>query len=196
MMLTVSCSRQPWSGLERTEVSDCILQHLPEFSTERYRSEVQIAGKQFGGILVVKKMSDQTIRTVFTGDAGITFFDMEFNGDDSWVHYMTKKLDRKPVIRQLKDDISLVLMTKMRSKPDQHIKNGNESIHVYQNDKKTTAWYTSSNCSELIKAEIRIKGKLKTTASFFGTIESLPDSVFINHESINFTISLKKLMQP
>lgn len=195
LMLSVSCSRQPWSGLERAEVNDCLLKHLPDYLSERYKSEIEIAGRSFGGILVVKKMNDHSTRVVFTGDAGITFFDMEFKGETFKVHYITKKLDRKPVIRQLREDIRLVLMSVVKSKPDQHIINGGESIHVYNQDKKTTGYFTSSDCTKLIKAEIRSNNKLKTTASFYETGKSLPDSVFIKHESIHFTISLKKLKQ-
>lgn len=195
LLLAVSCSRQPWHGLERVEATDCLLNHIPTFGSERYKSDVEISGKQFGGILVVKKMNDQTTRTVFTGDAGITFFDMEFSGNQFKVHYITPKLDRRPVINQLREDIGLILMTEAVSAPDEQIKNGDETIHIYNKEKKTTAYFSSGNCTQITRAEIRTKGKLKTTAFFFEKGKNLPDSVFIKHERINFTISLKKLKQ-
>jgi len=193
LILTISCSRQPYSYLNREKGSDCVSRLIPDFSVIRYRTSVELAGREFGGTLIIKRMNDQSTRAVFTGDAGITFFDMGFNGDDFKVYYINNQLNRKAVIRQLQNDIKLILMAEVKGEAVKAVISNNEMIHFYGSDKNTAAYITTSDCTALIRAERWKKGKLNSKAHIYSMKNNHPDSVIIEHNRINFTISLKQI---
>ena len=196
LLLTASCSRLPYAALSQEARSSCVQDLKPDFSVIRYRAQVEIAGRGFGGTLIFKKMSDQSLRAVFTGDAGITFFDLGFKSDGFTVYYMHEQLNRKAVIRQLQQDISLILMTEVQKEALRTLRQSGERIHLYGTEQNTAAYITPTDCSRLLRAERWKKGKLNARAQLFAIQNNIADSVFIDHRSFNFTISLRQINQP
>ena len=67
--------------------------------------EVDVIGKYLSGLLLLKTMPDSSIRMVFSNEMGFKFFDFEFTpGGGFKVNYIIKKMDRRPVIKTLRQD--------------------------------------------------------------------------------------------
>src|SRR5882757_3286583 len=86
----------------------------PVITTALYKIDVNVIGKYLSGLLLLKTMPDSSIRMVFSNEMGFKFFDFEFSpGGRFKVNYIIKKMDRRPVIRTLRQDFELVLMNSL-----------------------------------------------------------------------------------
>ena len=136
-------------------------------------------------------MPDSSVRTIFTNQTGATFFDFEFRGKNFKVIYCIKQLDKKAVIQQLRKDFELPLFLFDKKTAEQFTLT-NEMYHRFNSGKEFSYYITDSNCANLKRIECSSKNKKKTIVTFSPYKNDFPDSIFIEHQLYNFTISLKK----
>jgi len=193
-MLMCGCAAPPYLFLKNNEnTSDCMSQHIPEFSTVLYNAQINVTGKHLSGLLLFKTMPDQSVRCVFTSETGVTFFDFEFTETGFRVVFCTEKLNKRPVIRQLKKDIGLLLRHEMKSNPNL-TKAGEGELYFGYQCKKETNWYiTGKDCDEIKRIENASKRKKKIIITLSGYNTGLPDTAYIEHQLFEFNISLQKI---
>ncbi len=108
------------AGYPISEITDS--KHLPEFKLspfdDNFNKAVFKARLTFGkhylsGLMIFKTVDTGNIRVVFITEIGLKIFDFEFENNDSkktfFVHYCMKGLDRKIVLKNLGNDIGLLL---------------------------------------------------------------------------------------
>jgi hypothetical protein len=131
---------------------------------------------------------------VFTNEAGVTFFDFQFDAQGRFtVKHVIKQLDRKPVINTLKKDFELMLGFPFR---DARLNAWQVDEQVYYgvpNKRETAYLVTDSGCASLQWLELGSKRKKKVGVSFWGSNLTAPDSVTIKHFTFAMNIALKKL---
>jgi hypothetical protein len=172
----------------------CPLQFRPDFSSQLYKTQVQVTGKDLSGLLLIKTMPDSSVRVVFSTETGFKFFDFEFSGSSGFkVYYVMKNLDKKVVIQALRNDFELLLMRGLESGADRIIKKDSSFYYGFKKGKKTAYYITDSTCSRLLSSELGSSRKKLVTADIIGRSGKIPDSMFIEHHNFNFTIALKKL---
>src|SRR5688572_30773844 len=96
-----------YKGLQAVTVDQTCLDRIrqPALATSWYTASVDVVGKHISGLLLVKEMPNQSKRIVFTNEAGVTFFDFGFESDNTFkVYSIIKQLDKKPVVRLLRND--------------------------------------------------------------------------------------------
>jgi len=192
--MVCGCASSPYLFLsDQNNQPDCLNYLVPKFDKILYNAQINVTGKHLSGLLIFKTMPDKTIRTVFTNEAGLTFFDFEFAENNFKVVYCMNKLNRKPVINQLKKDLGLIIRYQMQEKP-QLIKSGNNELYFGYTRNKETMWYiTPGDCSEITRIETASKRKKKIIVTVSGYNTTLPDTVYLEHQAFEFNISLQKI---
>ncbi|HET9276585.1 MAG TPA: hypothetical protein VFN95_00315 [Flavitalea sp.] len=184
-----------YKQLQKTEGSaSCIEKFRPKFTTALYTTRVNIIGNYLTGLLVIKTMPDSSTRLVFTSEMGLSLFDFEFksNGDFK-VHHIINKMNRKAVIKTLRQDFELVLMQHLNTQTAQIFRNNDRIYHAFSQENGSKYYITGPECRELIAIEKASKRKALVQAVMKDYTNGIPDTIGISHTNFHFTIGLKRL---
>ncbi len=178
--------------------------HL-QFESIKFRAAVDVIGKHLSGILVFKQDTiNHSIRTVFVNEMGVTFFDLTFFDDRYVFNTVLESMNKKAVKISLAKDIGMILMRGIFKKPD--IVGSRFVATVDCKDRfilslkrKGTVHYPCRPGTAAIE-QIENFGRRKKVVTVSGFYDknqigrnTLPDSIFVQHHTVNFTISLKQL---
>lgn len=185
-----------YKGLKLVSVDqNCLSKIKPvALSTAWYDAGIDVVGKHISGLLLIKEMPDQTKRLVFTNEAGLTFFDIGFDtSGDFKVHYIIQQLDKKVVVRLLRDDFSLLLGIPFDSPVWRSWALGEERYFGVSEKNENHYFITDKECSSLQRLESASKRKKKLTITMAGNDVQKPDSIVLQHHTFAMKINLKKL---
>jgi hypothetical protein len=159
------------------------------FQDEKYRTTVDVLHKHLSGILVIKKIEPQAYRVVFMNELGVTFFDYSFFENHYVVNQIMDKLNKKAVKRTLAKDFGMLLGEGIFKKESAERKDS--LIQVSLQRKGQVHYYFQQKQVERI--ELHGRKKVVSIYPFYKDESIAPDSVFIQHHTVNFTIQLKKM---
>lgn len=167
----------------------------PIFEYVKYRTSIDVIGKHLSGILIIKQQEDSSHRVVFVNEMGVTFFDYTFFENKYQVNQIIESLDKKAVKKTLAKDLGMILQKGIfKPNPTFNI-NQSGGIQTYQLQKKgTVQYFYELDCKQI--NTIKNFGKRKaviSTQQFYSSQNQSPDSIFVQHHTVNFTISLKQL---
>lgn len=166
----------------------------PAFGVGMYKTSVDVTGKHLSGVLIIKKMPDSSIRTVFTSELGFTFFDFQWPVAGGFaVNSILKQLDKPAVIKTLRKDFEGILMNRLPYAKSAIRTDGNFLYHVFSNKKDYYYYITDSVYNSLIRLERAGKRKKVTTVTMDVAPAHIPDSIHIIHHNFAFDIKLKKM---
>ncbi|MEC3906104.1 hypothetical protein VOI54_03685 [Tamlana sp. 2201CG12-4] len=195
ILLFVSCGIPTIKGLPEQSLTITEFTN-PYFSNGDidyvYKAKINAYGNTFGGILIIKKIKDSNHRIVFTTNFGNKIFDFELTNNDIKVHYIMENLNRKIIIKTLKNDFTT--LTQEHNKIDKAFKKG-ERYTVYQSKLKNryNHFFIDKESRMLQKIVLTNKVKEITTFKFKGLKENTVGEIFIKHNSIALRIGLQKL---
>ena len=194
-LLLLSACRSPYAVLvEAPGISpDSVWKFRPTFSSFMYKTEVDVMGNQFNGILVFKTMPDSSRRVVFTSETGPTFFDFEFKEDRFRVVYCLKKLNRKAVIQTLRKDFELLLMQNPGRPAAVVLRDSAHLYFPFVSGKETNYYVTDTLCQNLLRIEKSGRRKTKVTVWMDPFQAGMPENVRIVHRNFTFAIRLTVL---
>lgn len=174
--------------------ASCIEKFRPKFTTALYTTHVNIVGNYLTGLLVIKTMPDSSTRLVFTSEMGLSLFDFEFKSDgDFKVYHIIKKMDRKAVIKTLRQDFELVLIKGLNMQTAQIFRNNDRIYYSFPQEKGSKYYITGPECQELIGIEKASKRKPVVRVVMKDYLNGIPDTIGISHTNFQFTIGLKRL---
>ena len=172
----------------------CLQKFKPQFTSVLYTTQVNVVGRHLSGLLLIKTMPDSSIRMVFSSEMGLSFFDFEFGANGNFkVHYIIQRMNKKPVINTLRNDLGLILMRNLQTENAEILKDGDSVYFKFPQKKGSNYYITSSNCSELVRIETASKRKPKATVIMKNYHAGIPDTIGISHTGFAFTIGLKRL---
>ena len=195
LALIFSSCTSSYKQLQKAEgMSSCLDKFVPQFSTVIYSTQVNIIGNYLSGLLVIKTMPDSSIRMVFTSEMGLSFFDFEFtsNGDFK-VHYIIQKMNRKAVIKTLRQDFELVLMRGLEEQKANVFQNIDRIYYAFPQEKGSNYYITDPSCTKLFGIEKASKRKAIVKVFMKDYVDQVPDTIGIRHTNFQFTIGLKRL---
>lgn len=193
LLLFAGCAPSPYQFLRPSKHSEaCLEKFLPGGGPILYKTNISIKGHDLSGLLIYKKMEDK-FRVLFTNEVGITFFDFEFGPDDFRVNYCMEKLNRKPVIRQLRKDLGLLIFHEMNFSKATVYEGNNELFFEFNTGKERNFYVTNAGCTDLIRIENASNKKKKAIVNLSGYKSGMPDSVEIVHQNFDFNIYLKQI---
>ena len=166
----------------------------PDLKSALYKTEVDVIGHHLSGLLLIKTLSDSSIRMVFSNEMGFKFFDFEFKpGGGFKVYYIIKQMDKKAVITTLQKDFELVMMLKMDSKTAFMRKDGDYLYYVFPQKRGFNYYITDTTGNELVRMERSSTRRPIVQAIMKNYINGVPDTIGITHKNFSFTIGLKRL---
>jgi hypothetical protein len=193
----LNCSCNAHSHLQKIRSGEsCVRKFKPDFNHVLYQTSVDITGKHFSGILLIKIMPDSSTRFSFSNEAGFSFFDFGFGQDSGFfVYQITPRMNKKAVIKTLRNDFELLLFRNMDTVKSYTMTDSNQVFHAYPQPKGINYYITDTDCSRLIKMQRASKHKPVMEANLGSlTADKTPDSISIRHLNFNFSISLVKIL--
>ena len=193
ILTLLSCSSYQ-SQLKPTQADQACLQKFkPAFTSDWYKTSIDVRGHHLSGLLLFKTMPDKNMRVVFTNEVGTTFFDFEFTSGGSFTaHQVMNQINHKAVIQTLRRDIQLILMQGIDA-PLTPLSSGNDMWYAQENKKETTYFVTDLSCKKLIRIETASKRKKKVDVVSFGQQNHSPDSVHLQHYNFAMQINLNRV---
>lgn len=186
-----SCALTTTQGLRTTQISttEVINPYFSESTTDYlYKAKIDIYGRYFGGILIVKKVGANSHRVVFTTEFGSKIFDFHYEGDTFTVNYIVEDLNRKMFVSTLQKDFKLLISEKIRV-IEQY---DSETQMVYKTEaNKRDAYYffnTSENRLERIVSASKSKEKVEILFNSEGP--DIAQQIAIRHYNIKLSINL------
>ena len=192
IMLSCSPAHQQMQSAN-TDIS--ILQKFkPAFTVALYNTTVDVVGNHLSGLLLIKKMPDNSTRLVFSNEMGFTFFDFEFAADGTFkVYSIIKKLNKRSVIKTLRHNFELVLMNNLdNSKATVRTKDG-LIYFIFPQTKGFNYYITNQTGDELVRMERASNKKTIVKAVMKNYTGGIPDTIGISHKTFEFNIGLKRI---
>lgn len=186
-----SCSLTTTRGLVEQKIDkEYILNNY--FSDEKldylYKAKINIYNKNFGGILIIKKIKKEHHRVVFTTEIGNKIFDFEIIGNDFKVNYFSEDLNKNIVLKTLEDDFRILV--KQHINVNKQFSSEFEKIYqsfYIQND---NYYFYSKQTKQLSKIINTNKNKEKTVFSFNQVENHLASSIVLEHKNFKLKIDL------
>jgi hypothetical protein len=194
LIIQLGCA-SVYKNLQKTTGDAASIQKFrPAITTALYRIDVNVIGKYLSGLLLLKTMPDSTVRMVFSNEMGFKFFDFEFApGGKFKVNYIISKMNRKPVIKTLRKDFELVLMSSLDPST---VRIRKDSQYIYYMFPQTKGYYnyiTNLAGDTLVRMERSSKRRPVVEAIMKNYSNGIPDTIGITHTTFHFTIGLKKI---
>jgi len=161
-----------------------------------FTTTVDVAGRHISGLLLIKKMEDNSRRVVFTSESGLTFFDFEFaSTGDFIVHHIVKMMDKKAVISTLRKDFDLLLGNYFQSPAASMSRMNNELYIGSQKNNETAYLVLADSCNSLLRLELASARTKKVTVESYPDFFHLPDSIHVRHYTFDMNIHLVQLVK-
>jgi hypothetical protein len=193
-LFLAGCSDRPYQNLKAADKHlNCLADFKPTVSRALFYTQINVVGKHLSGLLLFKKMPDSSIRTVFTTESGVKFFDFEYAGSQFKVLYCIKQLNKKAVINQLRKDIGLTIMAGVDIPSAKLLSSESERYFGFSSRKEYKYYITDPACSKLKRIETTSRRKKKLIVHLSDYKNGMADSIYIEHQLFRFNISLKQL---
>ena len=192
-VVLISCSLKTTEGLRQVPFTKIEVEN-PYFSNTEidyvYKAKIEVYGKNFGGILIIKKIAAESHRVVFTTEFGSKLFDFQFEDDTFTKNFVVEDLDKKFIINILKDDFKLLVNEK--AKTLEVYESENQRIYKTHNDERFNFYFINAGTGQLQKIVNTSKTKEKMEIDFTSSDGKIADTIAIKHSNIKLTIDLEK----
>lgn len=193
-LLVLGCASYPErNGFGALSAKDGPKTSNPYFSKESkdylYKANLSLYKKEFSGILIVKKLGTDRHRVAFTTEMGNKIFDFTFTDDDGFkVNYILNQIDKKPIIKLLKNDFRL-LTQESRTIAKAYTYKGDRVYEV----EKDIYFYRDAKSGKL-KQIVRTKRTKAQLSIRFPLVNGAhAERIEVVHRDIDLTISLRAI---
>ncbi len=156
-----------------------------------YKAKIDVYGHNFGGILILKKISNESHRLVFTTEFGNTLFDFTIGEDSFNVNYILPEMDKKIFLKTLENDFRL-LISEEAIVLNQY---SAEDFMVFKTQRKKKFNFYFFENSTLKKIVNTSKTKEKLIISFSEIDSHIAEKINLEHQNIKLSIQLNFLKQ-
>jgi hypothetical protein len=156
-----------------------------------YKASIEVYDNTFGGLLIIKKVSAQEHRVVFTTEMGNKLFDFSFFEDDFKVNFILDEFNKKIFINILKKDFYVLITENL--KVLNTYSDGNNHVFETSINRNSYFYYLNDNAlSQVIRSK---NGKEKVLFLFKEISGNFANQIFIKHNNIKLEINLKSITQ-
>ncbi|MEO8933738.1 MAG: hypothetical protein ABI295_05475 [Xanthomarina sp.] len=194
-ILVVSCGSYPKKQnfqLDNSTIKNIENSYFSDVGIDYvYKASIAVYKRHFGGLLIIKKISENQHRVAFTTEMGNKLFDFTFTENDFKVNFILEELDKKMLINILEKDFK-VLVTESLIASNSFSYSNNQILETEIHNKKH--YYYLDN-DELIKVVHVKNGKEKVLFLFSEIKNHLAQQIKIQHRDIKLEINLKSITQ-
>jgi hypothetical protein len=191
LLLLGSCSLKTTQGLRATTISktEIINAYFSESATDYlYKAKIDVYGRYFGGILIVKKVGAESHRVVFTTEFGSKIFDFLYEGDTFTVNYIVEELNRKILVNTLQKDFKLLISEKIQVN-EQFVSDA-QQVYKSEANKRDAYYFFSIPENRLDRIVSASKSKEKVEILFNSEEPNIAQQIAIRHHNIKLSINL------
>lgn len=158
-----------------------------------FKAGISFYGKYFSGLLLFKKTGNDTIRVVFSGETGVTFFDFEFSGENFRVVKCMEIMNREALINTFRNDLTMMLMAGLNTANVQWLIYGKQEKKVmkFSKGKDFFFYYLEENGSDIVRIERTSKRYKKVIIKIEQPVPNGRYHIFIRHKDVNLKMDLK-----
>ncbi|HBK70203.1 MAG TPA: hypothetical protein DDZ39_00860 [Flavobacteriaceae bacterium] len=194
IVVLLSCTLSTTKHLIETNTTSTTFTNTYFSDTKRdyvYKANIDVYGKHFGGLMIVKKIANEHHRVVFTTEFGSKILDIEVLENDFKINFVLEELNKKIVLNTLKKDFKILVQENHTVEKTY----SNDDAIVYQSKAgKRTNYFFVNDCSRDLKKIVNTsKTKEKVIITFEKTAKALAKEISIDHKNIKLSIDLKYL---
>ena len=193
-VLCNSCALRTTEGLRLVPVTKVEVTN-PYFSSKAidyiYKAKINIYGRYFGGILIIKKVEEDTHRVVFTTEFGNKIFDFLYEGDNFTKNFLIEDLDKKIIVNTLQKDFKL-LISESAKVIEEYASEG-QQIYKTKTNNRFNFYFIEDKTSVLERIVQTSKSKEKVEIVFTSEGNELAEKIGIYHSNIKLNIDLNYL---
>jgi len=186
-----SCALKTTEGLRIVKITDAEVTN-PYFSNKNidyiYKAKIDIYGRYFGGILIIKKVEKDSHRVVFTTEFGNKIFDFLYDGDSFTKNFVLEDLDKKIIVNTLRKDFKLLISES--SKVEGQYAGEGQQIYKSKTNKRFNFYFFDEKPVILKRIVQTSKRKEKVEIVFTSKGNDLAQKIGINHSNIKLKIDL------
>lgn len=193
-LLFISCKTYEIPNVAKIENGERIIQNFYFSDSEKdyvYKANIEVYGKQLGGIFVAKKINDTLHRAVLTTDFGNTLLDFEVSENSFKVNYCIEELNKKIVLNTLKKDFRLVFREKYSA--EEVFENQIHTIYKTKDGNRFNYLFENKSDKRLTKLTHATKSKEKVLIQFEGKNTTFAEKIIIEHKNIKLKIELNQI---
>lgn len=196
LMLAASCS-SPYKHLHyQQEATKSAMRFKPEFTKSQYKCTVD--GKIFfkkihlDGDLYFKEQDDKKTRAILRNSSGFSFFDFEWNTNDSFhVVQIFDKLNKPFVVNTLQRDLNLLLMKQLDKRSEAIAEKDGKTYSRFKMGKNYAYYISSGDSLNMIANSGKRKDRVKIDLT--GKIgHRMPENATFRHRIAHLKIQLTK----
>jgi hypothetical protein len=149
-----------------------------------YKASIDVLGRSFGGIWVIKKMSEGDYRVAMTTEFGNKIFDFSLSESQGFnKNFVIEPLDKKPIVNFLRKDIESLIQSKFNY------------LYKYQNNDNLILILRKKKYVQIEEGElITLSHWRNKHAIHFGKgSKTHPDSITIERRQLGMKIVLSKM---
>lgn len=195
-----SCSLKTTEALRQVEPTRSFVENTyfsnPEIDYV-YKAKVKVYNRDFGGILIIKKLGPENHRIVLTTEFGSKLFDFQIQEDVFIKHFAVENFDKKFIINVLEKDFKLLVTE--RAKVLAGYESDTQNSYKTQMDKGFNFYFLDKKTKALKKIINTSKTKEKVEVNFVPVVELhenpnkiIAETISINHKNIKLSIDLEK----
>lgn len=191
VILFTSCSLATINGLveQKNSITTYKNSYFSDVNTDYvYKTQIDIYGNYFGGIMIFKKLGKDHHRVVFTTEFGSKIFDFEFKGETFTKKYIIDDLDRKLIVNTLKNDFKTLL--KEKNTIIKSFTTSNMKVFQSSEGKRYNFFFIENSTNQLEKIVHTSKRKEKVVYNFHNVNDKIAKQINIQHKNIKLNINL------
>lgn len=187
-----SCAPKITKGLEKVPVtiSEITNPYFADASQDYiYKAKLDIYGNYFGGILIIKKISEAKHRVVFTTEFGSKIFDFLYEDDTFTKNFVLPDLDKKIIVNTLEKDFRVLISETVKIEKQYTASNHD----VYWTDKTVggNVYFVNKISKQLHSIKHAPNGRSKIVFKFDEIEQNIARQIAINHNNIKLSIVLE-----
>ncbi len=154
-----------------------------------YKAKIDVYGKKFGGILIIKKTNNKSHRVVFTTEIGNKLFDFLIENDMVTTNFVINELDKNFIVKTLQNDFKLLVS--QINNAIIHYDTEQEEVFETNEENQRNFYFINKKSHTLDKIISASKSKEKVEVLFSNIESQTANSILINHKNMKLAIALE-----
>jgi hypothetical protein len=163
-----------------------------------FNAKIHLLKNNYNGIIVIRCFPDDVHRIVFINTVGLKIFDIEHtNGNNYVIHYLLEVLNRKGLVKTLKNDLDLLLMNRLKGINPQILQKKSAEKTIFKYANAGQKFYLTLSDETGIKQQVIQKTGLpkKVRVDYYGNKRTGIDSVNITHYHFRLSIEMIRILE-